>query len=255
MRIKLKKLFIYIIFIIIIVKLFEIGFSNKTVQTSSNEATIEKINYKEFDYGDYKIVRLLHTENGEIEELPIDIYLYGVVSAEMPVNFEIEALKAQAIVARTYTIYQMMNSKHIDVGADICDSSLCCQAWISKENRMSRWEQNVAEENWIKIENSVNSTIGKVILYDGQPIRAFFHSNSGGMTESSLNVWGGDYHYLQAVETSGENGYTSYESKVKISKDELIVKMKEKYEDFEINFDEQDWIKIIEKTDTSRKNK
>ena len=97
--------------------------------------------------------------------------------------------------------------------------------------------------------------LGKVILYDGQPIRAFFHSNSGGMTESSLNVWGGDYHYLQAVETSGENGYTSYESKVKISKDELIVKMKEKYEDFEINFDEQDWIKIIEKTDTSRKNK
>ena len=63
-------------------------------------------------------------------------------------------------------------------GADICDSSLCCQAWISKENRMARWEEKEREANWIKIENAVNSTIGKVILYNGEPIRAFFHSNS-----------------------------------------------------------------------------
>lgn len=117
---------------------------------------------------------------GEVEELPLDIYLYGVVSSEMPVNFEFEALKAQAIVARTYTIYQMMNNtKHQEVGADICDSSLCCQAWMTQENRMARWEEKDREANWIKIENSVNSTIGKVILYHGEPIKAFFHSNSG----------------------------------------------------------------------------
>ena len=101
----------------------------------------------------------------------------------------------------------------------------------------------------------MNSTIGKVILYNGQPINAFFHSNSGGMTESSLNVWGGDYQYLQAVETIGEDGYSSYQSEVKISKDDLIVKMREKFDDFEIDFSKDDWLKIIEVTETSRESK
>ena len=178
MQRKFKKLLIYIFLIIIFVKAFQIVFLPKTIPTNTEEDLTEKFVYKKFDYGDYTTVKLLHTDSGEVEELPLDIYLYGVVSAEMPANFEMEALKAQAIVARTYTIYQMMNSKHKDVNSDICDSSLCCQAWISKDNRMSRWSEKEREDNWIKIENSVNSTIGKVILYEGQPIRAYFHSNS-----------------------------------------------------------------------------
>ena len=136
-------------------------------------------------------------------------------------------------------------------GADICDSSLCCQAWISKENRLARWEEEVREENWRRIENAVNSTIGKVILYNGEPINAFFHSNSGGITESSLNVWGGDYPYLQAVETIGEDEYSSYSSEVVVSKDELIQKMRDLYKDFEIDFSEENWIQILENTDSS----
>ena len=256
MRKKFIKILIYLIFIIILVKSFQIVFLPKTTPVSVEEDLPERFLYKEFNYGDYKTVKLLHTETGEVEELPLDIYLYGVVSGEMPANFEFEALKAQAIVARTYTIYQMMtNTKHKDVNADICDSPLCCQAWITKENRMARWSEKERESNWLKIENAVNSTIGKVILYEGQPIRAYFHSNSGGMTETSLNVWGGDLHYLQAVETSGEEAYTSYESQVKISKDELIVKMKDNFADFEIDFNQEDWIKILENTDTSRKSK
>ena len=176
---KLKKIIIYIIFLIIFVRCFEVVFnSRKVIQTSSNRS--EKIaEYKKFNYGDYTNIKLLHTENGEIEELPLDVYLYGVVSGEMPADFELEALKAQAIVARTYTIFKIMTgSKHKDQNADICDSSLCCQAWISKENRLARWSEDKRESNWQKIENSVNSTIGKVILYEGQPINAFFHSNS-----------------------------------------------------------------------------
>lgn len=171
----------------------------------------------------------------------------------MPASFEYEALRAQAIVARTYTIYEIMNNKkHENEGANICDNPLCCQAWISKENRLARWDKNEKEKNWIKIENCVNSTIGKVILFQGKVIKAFFHSNSGGITESSLNVWGGDYAYLQSVQTDGEEEYTSYKSNVKISKDELIVKMKEIFSDFEINFEEENCIEILEITETSR---
>lgn len=251
---KLRKVIIYIILLIIISKTFKIVFSNQSVETGALDEKITE--YKEFDYGDYKNIRLLHTTTNEVEELPLDIYLYGVVSSEMPVSFELEALRAQAVVARTYTIYKiMMGSKHQEINADICDSHLCCQAWISKENRLARWEENEREKNWNKIVEAVNSTIGKVILYEGQPINAFFHSNSGGSTESPVNVWGGNYNYLQIVETSGEEAYTSYTSEVILTKDELIVKMLDKYSDFAIDFLEENTVSVLENTESGRVKK
>lgn len=90
----------------------------------------------------------------------------------MPASFEQEALKAQAIVARTYTIYKINNKKHDN--ADICDSSLCCQAWISKEDRLSKWDEDQRQNYWEKISNAVNSTKGKIITYNNAPINAFF---------------------------------------------------------------------------------
>ena len=75
-------------------------------------------------------------------------------------------------------------------GANICDDSTCCQAWISKEDRMAKWNTEEAIQNWQKIENSVKQTKGKIIVYNGKPINAFFHSNSGGLTEGAEAVWG-----------------------------------------------------------------
>ena len=253
---KFKKILIYIIFLIIFIKCFSIVFRigySEAEEVASEETAIS---YEEFDYGDYTNIKLLHTNTGEIEELELDVYLYGVVSAEMPASYEMEALKAQAVVARTYTIYKIANSStHSEQGADICDSSSCCQAWISKENRLARWEESARESNWQKIENCVNSTIGEVILYNGEPINAFFHSNSGGSTETSENVWGGSLPYLQVVETSGEEAYSSYSSEVSVSKDELIQKMLDKYSTFEIDFEQENEIVILETTDSGRVKK
>ena len=171
----------------------------------------------------------------------------------MPASYEKEALKAQAIVARTYTIYQAMNNGSKHENADICDDYACCQAWISKEDRFAKWNENEAETNWKKIVECVDDTTGKIILYDEKPINAFFHSNSGGVTETSLNIWGGiDYPYLKSVETSGEDGYNQYSSEVVLSKEELINKMKEKYSDFEIDFNTEECIKILELTSSNR---
>ena len=247
----MKKIIFYLFFIIILIITMPIIFTDvfKTEETSSNEGIDEM-----FDYGEFSNIKLLHTETGEIEELNLDEYLYGVVASEMPASFEMEALKAQAVSARTYTIYQIKNgSKHDN--CDLCDSSLHCQAWISKENRFARWEENLREEYWNKIVKSVNDTKGKLVLYNGEPINALFHSNSGGKTELALNVWGGDFPYFQVVETSGEDAYTSYNSEVQISKDELVSKMIEKYANFEIDFGKEDCIKIIEYTDSGRVKK
>ena len=196
---------------------------------------------------------MLHTNNDDVEELPIDEYLYGVVSAEMPASFEEEALKAQAVVARTYTIYKIIHNggKHGD--ADICDDSTCCQAWISENDRKDRWDEDEKESNWNKILSAVNSTKGEIITYEGEPINAFFHSNSGGETEAPIDVWGGSgYPYLQSVSTSGEDAYSQYSSEVELSKDEFVEKIKDVHSDFEINFGEEDCIKIEEYTDGNR---
>lgn len=169
----------------------------------------------------------------------------------MPADFELEALKAQAVVARTYTLYKAKNKKHDN--ADICDDSTCCQAWISKEDRLARWEESNRESNWQKIEQCVNETKGKIVTYNNEPINAFFHSNSGGTTELPVNVWGGSgLPYLQVVETAGEEGYSQYASENELSNEEILAKLKEKYEDIQIDFTNDEDIKILEYTDSNR---
>lgn len=196
-------------------------------------------------------ITLLHYKTNQVEEISLDTYLYGVVSSEMPATFELEALKAQAVVARTYTMYKVNHRKHDN--ADICDNSACCQAWITKEDRMARWEEEVREQNWNKIVEAVDSTHGKIITYENEPINAFFHSNSGGMTEIPINVWGGSgYPYLQAVQTAGEEGYEQYYSEVTVTRSELENKIREKHSDFQIDWNASDCIKVLEYTQSNR---
>lgn len=252
----MKNIFFYILGFIFLCFLIPIVFTKvpkretaSLTNISENEVTepeTPKVTTK------YAKVKLLHSKSGEVEEMSMEEYLVGVVSAEMPANFELEALKAQAVVARTYTAYKMFKGGKHD-NANICDDSKCCQAWISKEDRFEKWNEADRENNWSKITTAVNETKGKIITYNGEPINAFFHSNSGGTTETVSNVWGGtDYPYLQSVETSGEDGYTQYSSSVTLNKEELLQKMKESYPNITINWNEEQPIQITEYTESGR---
>lgn len=223
------------------------------IEVSNNIIEKKDENVEQYNYKEYNKIKLLHKKDKKIEEIPLDEYLLGVVSAEMPANFEQEALNAQALVARTYTIYSIKRNKNKHEGADICDSSTCCQAWISKEDRLARWNEDVREEYWNKIVKAVNTTKGKVITYNGDVIDAFFHSNSGGITEIPVNVWGGtNFPYLQSVQTSGEEGYSQYSSEVTLTQEELINKIRAKHSDFNIDISQQDSVKILEYTEAGR---
>ena len=264
----MKKILIYLLSFILIIFIIPAFLTKRTTPTSSKKETERQLqdnnqqeqttenqteisNKNTYNYSKYGTISLLHKKTGEVEQVKLDEYLCNVVSAEMPATFEQEALKAQAIVARTYTIYKILNKKHDN--ADICDDSTCCQAWISKDDRLAKWEENQRESNWQKICSAVNETSGKIITYENKPIDAFFHSNSGGITEVPVNVWGGPgYPYLQSVETSGENTYTQYASEVTLSQEELINKLKEKYSDISIDFTNSDDIKILEYTESTR---
>lgn len=258
----MKKILFYFFTIIILFFLIPIIFTLqideekiqlKEVSGNGIENIIDKDN-KEYNYGKYKEIKLLHTDTGEIETIELDKYLYNVVAAEMPVTYEKEALRAQAIVARTYTLYKIINgSKHKN--ADICDDYGCCQAWISKEDRYKNWKDN-KDEKWKKIVASVDDTKGKIITYKGNVINAFFHSNSGGKTESPKYVWGGEgYPYLQSVETIGEDEYDQYSSEVSISKDEFEKLMKKEHKDFKIDWNESKCIEIKTYTTGNRVEK
>lgn len=264
----MKKILIYLLSFILIIFIIPAFLTKRTTPTSSKKETERQLqdnnqqeqttenqteisNKNTYNYSKYGTISLLHKKTGEVEQVKLDEYLCNVVSAEMPATFEQEALKAQAIVARTYTIYKILNKKHDN--ADICDDSTCCQAWISKDNRLAKWEENQRESNWQKICSAVNETSGKIITYENKPIDAFFHSNSGVITEVPVNVWGGTgYPYLQSVETSGENTYTQYASEVTLSQEELINKLKEKYSDISIDFTNSEDIKILEYTESTR---
>lgn len=136
---------------------------------------------------------------GEVREMDMETYLLGVLRAEMPASFEEEALKAQAIAARTYTLYRMENggsANHPD--ADACDDINCCKAYQSAEQTAESWG-GMAVYYEEKLTRAVRETDGEIILYDGSPILAVFFSSSGGSTQGAGDVWLSDLPYLQRV--------------------------------------------------------
>ncbi len=127
-------------------------------------------------------------ENPEMES-----YIIGVVAAEMPVSFEIEALKAQAVAARTYAYRQVGSSKKIEpknIG----------QAFVTVEQMKKNWGENF-EKNYSKVCSAVSATKNEIMVYGGEPILAAFHSTSGGITENSENVWAEKLSYLKSVDS------------------------------------------------------
>ena len=146
-----------------------------------------------------RVLRVLHS--GTVEEMPMDEYLLGVLRAEMPASFELEALKAQAVAARTYTLHKMAwgsIERHPD--ADACDDITCCKAYRTAKDAASDWgaEALYYEE---KLRRAVTETDGEVIVYDGQPVLAVFFSSAAGHTQSAGEVWQSDLPYLKSVDS------------------------------------------------------
>lgn len=157
-------------------------------------------------------------DKDSIIDFDLEEYVLGVVLGEMPASFEYEALKAQAIATRTYTLRKLIKqSKHED--ADICMDAKCCQAFTSVHDYLaSKGDAQDLE----KVESAVYATKGEVLTYNGELIEATYFSCSGGMTEDAVAVWGTYVPYLQSVESPGEDQSKHYETTKTISKDEFL---------------------------------
>ena len=170
-------------------------------------------------------VKVFVSDENRTEEMDVNEYLKRVVSAEMPVDFEEEALKAQAVAARTYLYshieaFQNGNFSDGHPDAPICTDSTHCQAYITEEKRRESWGE-IADANWRKISGAVMDTDGEIMTYNGEIISALFHSSSAGATEAAADVWGSDVPYLQSVASVGDDRAPSFLSSVTISEDEF----------------------------------
>ena len=194
----------------------------------TREPAMDETEGEPFVSGDLDSRTVLKVKNGDtVEEIDLGTYLVGVVRAEMPASFEEEALKAQAVAARTYTIYKIQTGGNHGEEANICTDSTCCQAYISEERARVNWGEN-ADAYEKKVENAVTSTDGETILYGGVPILAVFHSSSAGLTRAAGRVWLNDLPYLQAVDSPEEGeAIPNYYSRVEFSaaafKEKLLV--------------------------------
>lgn len=155
--------------------------------------------------------------NGDLQVMELEDYIRGVVLAEMPASFEEEALKAQAVAARTYTLRRMkLRDKHAQ--GVVCTDSSCCQAYLSDEAYL---ESRGTQADMEKVTGAVHATAGQVLTYRGDVIEATYFACSGGRTEDAAAVWGSDIPYLQAVDSPGETKAEKYDERIHFTKSEF----------------------------------
>ena len=184
-----------------------------------------------------------------VEEMSMAEYLEGVLRAEMPASFEQEALCAQAVAARTYTLYKLETGGNHAPDADICGDSTCCQAYLGKEAAAANWGDG-AERYEAKIENAVSATDGQTILYDDEPILAVFHSSSAGQTKSAGEVWTQDLPYLQSVSSpENEDEIPNYYSRVEFTPAEFKEKFLTAFPEADFSGNVGGWVRDLTVTE------
>ena len=230
----MKKI-IYITILLIIVPLFTILIMNQ------NRIKREKINYK---FEKNVTVRVLRDEKNKIEKIPLEKYLVGVVAGEMPVSYELEALKAQAVAARTYTLKKMETNKQKNY--DVVDTTND-QVYLEEEYLKTTWKDTY-ENRISKIKKAINETEGEYLTYDGKIIKAFFFSTSSGKTENCKDVFGENLPYLISVSSTWDENSPSYLDKKTFSKKEFYEKLNLPYQEklnIEIKRNDTNSINII----------
>lgn len=166
-------------------------------------------------------VAVFNRESNEVVNMHLDEYLICVVAAEMPATFEQEALNAQAIAARTFTIIHMSGSCSSNPQAKVCTYYGCCQAYVSPERMKKNWGDQY-QEKYAKITQAVYSTDSIIMTYDNKPITVFYYSTSNGKTEACQDVFVKNLPYYKSVESPGEETAPNFKSYVKISTDEFV---------------------------------
>ena len=164
-------------------------------------------NYKEIElhYINTKYIRVKRLKTDTIEKIPLEEYIVGVLAGEMPINFDLEALKAQAVASRSYALKRIEYNQEKDY--DVVDS-IQNQVYLDNEYLHEAWGLNYVK-NINKLRTAVNETIDEVLEYNNNIVDALFFSTSNGYTEDSNNIFNFDCAYLKSVESPWDKDYSS----------------------------------------------
>lgn len=212
----------------------------ETNKKETNTVKKENTETKQEESKENKTYVTVYRKKGTVEQIELEEYLVGVVAAEMPASFNSEALKAQAILARTYAL------KKISKGEKLTDT-VSTQAYIDKVEMKNKWGNDYTKY-YNKIVSAVNSTKSQVVKYNGNYIEALYHSTSNGKTESAKEVWGQDIPYLKSVDSSWDKKTSAY---LKIENKEFNTLMKI----LGIDIDKNTNIEILSKDESGRVSK
>ncbi|MCK1994515.1 stage II sporulation protein D [Peribacillus muralis] len=196
-------LFIAVAFVIIMIPaVLVLPFSNdKTSGELAEKLVKEKKENSEVSANEVGTVEVAvyRTTAKKIEKVAMESYLTGVVAAEMPADFEEEALKAQALTARTYIVNQLISKSKLGLpdGADVSDT-IMHQVYLNNDELKKQWGSDY-KSKMKKINKAIKETEGQILTYEGKPITATFFSTSNGYTENSEDYWQADFPYLRSV--------------------------------------------------------
>lgn len=238
--IHLKRFFLIVfmgVIFIILLSLFIVGVGDN--RTNLAKWSIPKFLMKSNNvmFNDEKLeqpsIKVYITKEKKVKEIPLEEYVVGVVASEMPAEFSLEALKAQAVAARTFALAHMEEyggkKYNSDTGANVCDT-VQCQVYTNKEDRMKTWPKAKSEEYWNKINKAVESTKGEVLTYNDKLVmEPYYFAVSSGKTENGVDVFKNGEGYLKSVESNGEEKAPKYKSLVEVSYRDFINKINSQY--------------------------
>lgn len=231
----------------LLIPLFIISSCDMEIPQRKSPQEIEEIRESDFK------INVYNHDTKENMEMYLEEYITQVVAAEMPASFELEALKAQAVAARTFTLWRIMTlgkeGHPSHPGAGVCSSHSHCQEWLSMEEIKERHGAIWMARHWPKIQKSVKDTTGIIMTYDMQPIEPLYHSTSGGKTENSEDVFASALPYLRSVSSPYEERSPVLVDEKEITIKDFINRLKGKEKDFEISEKNiQREIKILERS-------
>ncbi len=213
----------------------------EAVQTEAAVPTVQN----ETSAGD--VLKVLDFTSGQVMTLDMRDYVIGAVLAEMPASYHEEALKAQAVAARTYAVRQRekqrLNPDKLLMGADISNDSTKYQAYFTPEQAKAFYGESY-DTYYNIVSEAVDATGTEILMYGGEPIVAAFHSTSGGRTESAEVIWGSEVEYLVPVESAEDENSPVYLDEKVFTEDELRARLEAEYPNADFGDEPEKWLVI-----------
>ncbi len=201
------------------------------------------------DHDRQHTLRLLQGET--VRELSLRDYLVGVLAAEMPAGFPEEALKAQAVAARTYAFYKKAlyaDEQNIHQGADLCDDPAHCEAFADLTVQAAALWGSSADIYRQRVEQAVDSTDGLILVYEDEPIAAVFCAASTPQTESAADIWGQALPYLISVESPGGQDCSRYFGTVTVKQSDFAAAVQKEWPEADFSQPPSGWFRDSHRT-------